>query len=102
MHFNNNHNLTCDASANEKYYHRTCMRTAQRMSETELNTENKSLIHSLCDDELILAIQNTLADNVTLNMTQVNDAYLSISESYNVDIRSRVSLPKLFGLRGGQ
>ena len=24
-----------DASANEKYYHRTCMRTAQRMSETE-------------------------------------------------------------------
>ena len=74
---NDDHIRVCaagDASAQEKYYHKTCMRTAQRISERGLNNENKSLIRSLCDDELIITIQNTLADNVTLNMTQVNDA----------------------------
>lgn len=76
-----------DASALEKYYHRTCLRTAQRTSSTKIHHDNELLIRSLCDEQLILAIQNTLKDkDVTLDMAQVNDAYLSILKRYHMDI----------------
>jgi len=36
------------------------------------------------DEQLVLAVQNTLTDDeVTVNMTRVNDAYLSILNRYN-------------------
>ena len=75
-----------DASALEKYYHRTCLRSAQRTC-SKTNHNDVSLIRSLCDEQLVLAIQNTLSDDdVTLNMAQVNDAYLLILKRYNLDV----------------
>ena len=74
-----------DASALEKYYHRTCLRSAQRTS-TKDNHSDVSLICSLCDKQLVHDIQNTLTDDVPLNMAQVNEAYLLILNRYNVDV----------------
>ena len=63
-----------DASAQEKYYHRKCLQSAQ-WSFAKGNHGDDSLIHSLCDEQLTLAIQNTLADDdVTLYMAEVKDA----------------------------
>ena len=74
-----------DASAGEKYYHRNCLRTAQRTS-TAHKDDDASLIRSLCDEELIGMVQNTLMNDIALNMIQVNDMYLSILQRYDADI----------------
>lgn len=75
-----------DASALEKHYHRNCLRSAQRIS-TRTDHSNVPLIRSVCDAQLLLAIQNTLSgEDVTLSMAEVNDAYLSILERYRVDV----------------
>ncbi|KAG0719847.1 hypothetical protein GWK47_049648 [Chionoecetes opilio] len=75
-----------DASALEKHYHRTCLLSAQRIS-TRTDHSNVLLIRSVCDAQLVLAIQNTLSDeDVTLSMAEVNDAYLSILKRYRVDV----------------
>ena len=68
-----------DASALEKHYHKSCLRIAQRQIKANKDHDNESLIRSLCDEQLILAVQNTLKDeeDVMLDMSQVNDAYLS-------------------------
>ena len=34
------------------------------------------VIRTVCDEHLLLSVQNTLSDGVTLNMGEVNDAYL--------------------------
>ena len=62
-----------DASALEKYYHTTCLRSAQRTF--------TPVFHSN-----VLSIQNTLSDGVTLNMGEVNDVYLLILKRYNVEV----------------
>ena len=77
-----------DASALEKHYHKSCLRIAQRQIKANKDHDNESLIRSLCDEQLILAVQNTLKDeeDVMLDMSQVNDAYLSILKRYRVDV----------------
>ena len=74
-----------DASARDKYYHRICLLSAQRTSTNE-NHSDVSFICSLCDEQLHYVIQNTLTDDVPLNMAQVNEAYLLILNRYNVDV----------------
>ena len=38
-----------------------------------------TLIRYACDEQLLLSVQNTLTvDEATLNMAEINDAYLSI------------------------
>ena len=74
-----------DASAREKYYHRNCLQTAQRTS-TMKKDDDASIIRSLCDEELIGMVQNTLMNDTALNMIQVNDMYLSILQRYDADI----------------
>ena len=51
-----------DASALEKYYHRKCLRSAQR-SFTPLDHSNAQFIRSVCDEQLLLCVQNTLTDD---------------------------------------
>ena len=59
-----------DASAQEKYSHRNCLQSAQQTF-AKGNYGDDSLICSLCNEQLILAIQDTLAnDDVTLNMVR--------------------------------
>ena len=72
------------ASALEKYYHRTCLRSAQRTF-TPVFHSNVQVIRPLCDEQLLLSIQNTLSDVVTLNMGKVNEAYLLILKRYHVE-----------------
>ena len=62
-----------DASTLEKYYHRTCLWSAQRTFTPVLHS-NVQVIRTVCDEQLLLSIQNTLSDVVTLNMGEVNDA----------------------------
>ncbi|KAG0721901.1 hypothetical protein GWK47_045511 [Chionoecetes opilio] len=84
-----------DASALEKHYHRTCLRSAQRIS-TRTDHSNVPLIRSVCDAQLVLAIQNTLSDeDVTLSMAEVNDAYLSILKRYRVDVNESEKLSEI-------
>ena len=72
-----------DASALEKYYHRTFLRSAQRTF-TSVFHSNVLIICTVCDEQLLLSIQTTLSDGVTLNMGEVNDAYLLILKRYHV------------------
>ena len=74
-----------DASALEKYYHRTCLRSAQRTF-TPVFHSNVQVIRTVCDEQLLLSIQNTLSDGVTLNMGEVNDVYLLILKRYHVEV----------------
>jgi len=90
----NDHVRTClsdllddgDARALEKYYHRKCLRSAQRTM-IAAERSNTQLIYSLSDEQLLLCVENTLTDDdVTLNMAEVNDAYISVLKRYKVDI----------------
>ena len=74
-----------DASALEKYYNRTCLRSAQRTF-TPVVHNNVQVIRTVCDEQLLLSIQNTLSDGVTLNLGEVNDVYLIILERYHVEV----------------
>ena len=74
-----------DASALEKYYHRTYLRSAQRTFTTVFHS-NVLVIRTVCDEQLLLSIQNTLSDGVTLNMGEVNEAYLLILKRYHVEV----------------
>ena len=59
-----------DASAQEKYSHRNCLQSAQQTF-AKGNHGDDSLICSLCNEQLTLAIQDKLAnDDVTLNMVR--------------------------------
>ena len=69
-----------DASALEKYYHMTCLWSAQRTF-TPVFHSNVQVIRTVCDEQLLLSIQNTLSDVVTLNMGEGNDEYLLILTS---------------------
>ena len=73
-----------DASALEKYYHRTCLRSAQRTYTPVFHT-NVQVIRTVCNEQLLLSIQNTLSDGVTLDMGEVNDVYFLILKRYHVD-----------------
>ena len=75
-----------DASALKKYYHRTCLRSAQRTF-TPVFHSNVQVNCTVCDEQLLISIQNTLSDGVTLmNMGEVNDAYLFILKRYHVEV----------------
>ena len=74
-----------DASALEKYYHRTCLRSAQRTF-TPVFYSNVQVIRTVGDEQLLLSIQNTLSDGVTLNMGKVNDVYLLILKRDHVEV----------------
>ena len=83
-----------DASALEKHYHRKCLRFAQHTF-TPSDRSSAQLIRSLCDEQLLLCVQNTLTDDaVTLNMAEVNDAYLSILKRYQVEISETANYRK--------
>ena len=73
-----------DASALEKYCHRTCLRSAQRTF-TPVFHSNVLVIRTVCE-QLLLSFQNTLSDGVTLNMGEVNEAYLLILKRYHVEV----------------
>ena len=79
-----------DASAREKYYHRKCLHHAQRTFATE-DISAATLTRFACDEQLLLSVQNTLtADDVlTLNMAEINDAYLAILRRFQVEINDR-------------
>ena len=74
-----------DASALEKYYHRTCLRSAQRTF-TPVFHSNVQVIRTVCDEQLLISIQTTLGDDVRQNMCEVNDAYLLILKRYHVEV----------------
>lgn len=75
-----------DASALEKYYHRKCLRSAQRTCDA-VAYSSVQLIRSACDEELLQSVENTLTDvDASLNISEVNDAYLSILKRYQVKI----------------
>ena len=108
---NDDHVRTClsdledpgDASAREKYYHRNCLRYAQRTI-APVEYSNVELIRSVCDALLINSVENTLVeDDASLNMAQVKDAYLSILSRYQVKINEtenyRKHLKKLISNR---
>ena len=91
-----------DASALEKYYHRTYLLTANMSYDSTFREQkhlqhpqrtftpvfhsNVQVIRTVCDEQLLLSIQNTLSDVVTLNMGEVNDAYLLILKRYHVEV----------------
>jgi len=71
-----NHVRTCltelkdpgDASALEKYYHRNCLRAAQRTMSLQQHDQEK-MLKLVCDELVIRSVQNTLIDaNCTLTM----------------------------------
>ena len=79
---------TGDASALEKHSYRNCLRYAQRNFSADCESVSvKQVVHSACDEELVLAVQNTLADDSgSLNMAEVNDTYVAILKRYSMEI----------------
>ena len=77
-----------DASALEKHPHRNCLRYAQRTISADCERASvKQVVRSPCDEELVLAVQNTLEDDsAILNMVEVNDTYLTILKRYSMEI----------------
>ena len=68
-----------DAAALQKYYHRQCLRTAQRSMKPNNKQSNESLIHTLCEEQLLQNVQTSLEyKEVSINMAQVNEDFLSI------------------------
>ena len=61
------------------------MRSAQRTFAPVCHS-NIQVIRTLCDEQLLLSIQTTLSDGVTLNMGELNDAYLLILKRYHVEV----------------
>ena len=85
-----------DACALEKYYHRRCLRSAQRSLDTAVFTST-SLVRSLCDEELLISVENSFADeNGQLSIADVNDAYLSIMRRYQIEINEGGNYKKIF------
>ena len=70
------HVITCvselegagDASALEKYYQRTCLRSAERTFTPVFHSNNTNIqvIRTACDEQLLLSVQHILSDGVTL------------------------------------
>ena len=84
-----------DAAALEKYYHLKCLRTAQRSTEPNKETNNAPLIRTLCEEQLLLNVQTSLEDNdASLNMSQVNDAFLSILRRYHTEVPENANYRK--------
>ena len=80
-----------DASAQEKYYHRNCMMYAQRTCTLKIGDRVK-LVSAICDEELLVSVQNTLNDGDILTMAEVNDVYASIKKQYhgdNIEVRRK-------------
>ena len=77
-----------DASALEKHYHRNCLRYAQRTFSADCeNASVKQVVRSACNEELVLAVQNTLEDDgASLNMAELNDTYVTILKRYSMEI----------------
>ena len=69
-----------NVSALEKWYHRTCLRSAQRTINKVRDTQ---LIRSICDDELYPSKQLT-GNDVTVNMAEINKEYLSLLKWHQV------------------
>lgn len=75
-----------DASALEKFYHRKCLRYAQR-SFSPHDCDSPEFVRSLCDEQLLTSVQNSLTDEgVRLNMAEVNQNYLSILKRYHLEL----------------
>ena len=55
---------------------------------------NVQVIRTVCDEQLLLSIQTTLIDGVTLNMGEVNDAYLLILKRYQVEVDEKTNYRK--------
>lgn len=87
-----------DASAHEKYYHVKCLRTAQ-CTFTPVSNNNVQFIFSVCDEERLISVRNSLTDDGTFNMAEVNSAFVSILKLYQVEINEtgnyRMHLKKL-------
>ena len=76
-----------DAAALEKYYHRDCIRNAQRTC--EIKKMSIDLKRILCDDELLLNLSEHLTNySDTVSIIDVNDAYIEILAKYNVEINT--------------
>lgn len=74
-----------DASALEKHYHRNCLILAKRTCTEVEDKTHDELIRSLCDEELLFSVQNSLVDDrSSMNLNEVNEAYESILQKHNV------------------
>lgn len=84
-----------DASALEKYYHRKCLRNAQRTFKPIEMCSVNQLIHSACEEQLLLSVQNSLTDDdAILSMAEVNSTYVSILNRYRVQISETANYRK--------
>lgn len=78
-----------DAAALEKYYHKACLRSAQRtVSPDESKRKHEQLVRCMCDEELLSVVETSMMDEgSSLDMCEVNDAYLTILKCHHLDVR---------------
>ena len=84
-----------DAAALQKYYHRQCLRTAQRSMKPNNKQSNESLIRTLCEEQLLQNVQTSLEyKEVSINMAQVNEDFLSILRRYHTGVPENTNYRK--------
>ena len=73
-----------DAAAQEKYYHRACLRNAQRSCIDKVDEDK--LTRNICDELMLLSVKCSLFvnDAIKLSMNDINNEYISILEDYSI------------------
>jgi len=72
------------AAAQEKYYHKKCLRYAQRTFSDSVSKDK--ITREICDELLLLSVKASLSvGGVVLSMNDINDEYVSILEEYHIE-----------------
>jgi len=68
-----------DAAALEKYYHRDCLRFADRRCKELGDSDAYRHVRNVCDAEFVVYVRDSLSvDGCVLSMTELNDFYLDL------------------------
>lgn len=74
-----------DAAALEKYYHRDCLRVADRHCKEPGDSDAHRHVRSVCDAELIVHVRDSLSvEGCVLSMNELNSYYIDLLKERNI------------------
>ena len=82
-----NLNGNLDAQAHEKYYHDTCMLSAERTCKDDEKQICDKILKQMCDSEIVLYVQECLKhESEMLTMNHLNKMYISALKEKGLDV----------------
>ena len=84
-----------DASALEKYYHRSCLRNAERLCEIKEESDFSKCVRKVCDAEIVVFVRENLSNTgVVLTMNEINDVYVKLLNEKGIITKSDANFKK--------